>query len=99
MVRFNIVVPHRLSRAEALRHIQNEIEALKGPYGDKITGLQDNWNSNSYVFREAMGFAVLAAERVIPLQLELDGELPWLALPFKGKIEATIRERLRTILE
>jgi hypothetical protein len=46
-----------------------------------------------------MGFAVLAAERVIPLQLELDGELPWLALPFKGKIEATIRERLRTILE
>ena len=31
-------------------------------------------------------------------QIEIQAELPWLAIPFKGRIEAVIRERLISLL-
>ena len=99
MARCNITVPHRLAQVEALRRIQNEIEVLKAKYGEKITGLRDGWNNNRYVFQgSAMGFAVSGAVRVTPLQVEIDGDLPLLAMPFRGRIEATIRERMGIVL-
>jgi hypothetical protein len=51
MAKFNIVVPHWLSQAEALSRVQNEIEALKGQHGDQVSGLLDRWNENTYAFQ------------------------------------------------
>jgi hypothetical protein len=45
-----------------------------------------------------MGFAVSGVVRVMPLQVEIDGDLPLLAMSFKGRIGATIRERMGTVL-
>jgi len=35
---------------------------------------------------------------VKPSQIEIAANLPWLAMPFKGRIEAVIRERLSSLL-
>ena len=99
MARFNMVVSHALPEGEALRRLHGEIENLKRQYGDKISNLRDSWNSETYGFEGmAMGFAVWGTMTVKPSHLEVMGNLPWLALPFKGRIEATIRERMKALL-
>jgi Putative polyhydroxyalkanoic acid system protein (PHA_gran_rgn) len=99
MARFNMVVLHALPEGEALRRVQEEIENLKRQYGDKISNLRDNWNSDTYGFEGmAMGFAVSGTMTVKPSQVEVMGKLPWPVLPFKGRIEATVRERMEALL-
>jgi Putative polyhydroxyalkanoic acid system protein (PHA_gran_rgn) len=99
MARFNMVVSHALPEGEALRHVHGEIENLKRQYGDKISNLRDNWNSDTYGFEGmAMGFAVSGTMTVKPSHVEVVGKLPWLAIAFKGRIESTIRERMEALL-
>jgi Putative polyhydroxyalkanoic acid system protein (PHA_gran_rgn) len=99
MAKFNMVVPHELPHGEALRRIRSEIENLKREYGDKITSFRESWSNNTYAFEGVgRGFTVPGAVTVGSSQIEIQAELPWLAIPFKGRIEAVIRERLISLL-
>jgi hypothetical protein len=99
MAKFNMTVPHALTQEEALRRVRGEIENLKRQYGDKIGNLWDNWDNNTYTLQgSALGFAVSGTVRVMSLQIEIDGDLPLLATPFKRRIDAEIRERLTRLL-
>jgi hypothetical protein len=89
MARFNIVASHGLPHGEALRRIRGEIEDLKREYGDKVSSLRDSWNNDTYVFEGVtQGFAVSGMRLVKSSQIEIAANLPWLALPFKDRIEA-----------
>ena len=82
-----------------MRRIRGEIENLKIEYGDKITGFRESWSHNTYAFEGVgRGITVPGSVTVGPSQVEIQAELPWLAIPFKGRIEAVIRERLKTVL-
>ena len=99
MAKFNMGLPHALPQDEALRRIRAEVETLKGEYGDKVGDLRDSWNDDSYEFQGVtQGFAVSGVILVRPSQIEISANLPWLAMPFKGRIEAAIRERMRNLL-
>jgi Putative polyhydroxyalkanoic acid system protein (PHA_gran_rgn) len=99
MAKLNMLVPHALPHGEAFLRVQGEVENLKRQYGDKIGNLRDSWNNDTYVFKGvAQGFAVSGAIRVKPSEIEIAANLPWVAMPFKGRIEAAIRERLTSLL-
>ena len=99
MAKFNRVVPHRLAQGEALRRIRGEIEDLRIEYGDKVGDLRDSWRDDTYLFEGVThGFAVSGVMLVKPSQIEIAANLPWLAMPFRGRIEAEIRQRLRSLL-
>jgi hypothetical protein len=99
MAKFSIVVAHGLVQGEALRRIRNEIENIKRQHGDKISGFRENWNNEKYAFAgTAKGFTVSGVMTVNPSQVEIVMNLPWLAIPFKGRIEADIREQLSVLL-
>jgi len=99
MAKFNIVVPHALPQGEALRRVQGEIESLKVQFGDKVGDLRDFWREDTYLFEGVtMGVSVSGVILVKPSQIEIAATLPWLAMPFKGRIETVIGERLRTLL-
>jgi hypothetical protein len=99
MAKFNMVVPHGVPHGEALRRIRGEIEDLKREYGDKVSSLRDSWNNDTYAFEGvALGFAVSGMILVKSTHIEIAANLPWLAMPFKDRIEAVIRERLRKLL-
>ena len=92
-------VPHGLLQGEALRRVQGEIENLKREYSDQVGDLRDFWRDDTYLFEGVThGFAVSGVILVKPSQIEIAANLPWLAVPFKGRIEAEIRERLRNLL-
>ena len=82
-----------------MRRIRGEIEDLKIEYGDKVGDLRDSWRDDTYLFEGVTnGFAVSGVTLVKPSQIEIAANLPWLAMPFRGRIEAEIRQRLRSLL-
>ena len=99
MATMNMSVPHRLSQDEALNRVKNLLGQVKNQFADKISDLNENWNGNVGTFNfKAMGFAVSGTLTVTPSEVKLDGTIPWAASFFKGKIEATIRERANELL-
>lgn len=99
MARMNLVIPHTFPQAEALGRIRSLLQQLKAQHGDRISNLQEEWHGNCCTFRfSVMGFAVSGTLRVGSSQVEINGDLPWAASLFRGKIEATIRERAATLL-
>ena len=88
-----------MPQGEALRRIQGEVENLKREYGDKVGNLRDSWRDDRYLFEGVTKrFAVSGVILVKASEIEIAANLPWLAVPFKGRIETVIRERLMSLL-
>ncbi len=99
MPSLKIDVPHRLTEAEAMRRIQNLLTEIKRDYGDRVSDLRESWTDSGGTFSfRAMGFAVSGTLRSRPGIVELSGDYPLAARPFKGKIEGMIRERAEQLL-
>lgn len=99
MPSMKIEVPHQLSEDEAMRRIQNLLTDIKRDYGDRVTDLEESWTGSGGQFSfRAMGFSVSGTLRVTPGAVELTGDYPFAARPFKGKIEGMIRERAEQLL-
>ena len=95
----SIVVPHALTQNEALTRIKDLLATVKTDYGDKVTDLTESWSGNRADFAfKAMGMGVSGNLVVTSSQIELKGNLPFAALPFKGRIEETIRSRATQLL-
>jgi hypothetical protein len=99
MPQMSVVVPHNLSQDEARARIQNLLNDLKAQYGDRFSDLQESWSDHEGRFAlKAMGFNVSGTLSVKPSEVELTGDLPFAAAPFKGRIEEVIRERAQRLL-
>jgi hypothetical protein len=95
-----VTVPHQLGKQEALERIKSILVKAKEQYGDRLTDLQENWNENGGTFSfRAMGFKISGSLKVTDTDVEITGDYPFAALPFKGTIEATLRERAERLLE
>ncbi|MGE5401858.1 MAG: polyhydroxyalkanoic acid system family protein [Ignavibacteriales bacterium] len=99
MAKMKISVPHNLGEGEAASRVRNLVSQLKNQYGSQITDMKETWNGNkgNFSFR-AMGINVDGEIFVEPSQVNLEGNLPMAALPFKGTIESTIRNKLESLL-
>jgi predicted NBD/HSP70 family sugar kinase len=99
MPRLHLSIPHQLPVAEALKRIKTLISESKKQFGDKVTDVEEHWDGNRGTFSfTAMGFTVSGTLDVKKKEVELDGNLPWAALPFKRRIEETIREKGEELL-
>ncbi len=99
MPKMSVSVPHRLGQAAALARIQTMIGQLKAKHGDQITDLHEEWSGPTGEFSlRAMGFNVSGALVVTETTVEMDGNLPLMAGPFKGQIEEMIRQEAEQLL-
>ncbi len=99
MPQLNVRVPHNLSQEEALKRIQGLLVELKGQFSEKISNLSEEWSGNTNTFSfSIMGFFVSGTLTVKQSAIELSGNLPFMAIPLKSKIESTIIERTKTLL-
>lgn len=99
MPAIDLTVPHLLTQDEALDRIKNLLQKIKIQYPDTISNLSEEWNANSGAFSfSAMGLPITGTLTVQPAGVAITGELPFAALPFKGMIEETIRERAVKLL-
>jgi hypothetical protein len=99
MTKMTISVPHNLGAGEAQNRIKNLVGNLKKQFGGQIDDVQESWNGNRGNFSfKAMGMAVDGNILVQPDSVNLEGNLPLSAMPFKGTIERTIKDQLSSLL-
>lgn len=99
MNKITITVVHNLTRDEAVSRIKNLLHDLKTQHAEKIGELHEEWERNTGKFNfSAMGFPVSGTLIVKPLQVEISGNLPLIAIPFKEKIANMIKNRAETLL-
>lgn len=99
MPSISLNVPHALAPEEALKRIKNLVKDMKKKFGDKVTDVEEQWEDmhGTFSFR-AMGFTVSGTLDIHDDAVELNGTLPWAALPLRGKIEDTIKEQAEKLL-
>lgn len=99
MPKSTVTVPHQLGKDEALERIKTILVKAKEQYGDRISDLQENWNDQGGTFSfRAMGFKISGNLDVTDTDVRITGDYPFAAIPFKGTIEATLRERAERLL-
>ena len=99
MACLNISVQHQLLQADALRRVQMLLREVQKEFAGKISNLSESWSENRCRFSfttpvgQASGTITVGA-----VSVDLVVNLPLLAGPFKGKIEAAIRQRAKALL-
>lgn len=92
-------IPHQLGEQEARRRIQELLPKMKADFGDQIKDLKEEWNGNTGRFSfSVMGFSVSGNLIVNESTVDLDGDLPFAATFFKGKIKSVIQEKAQEVL-
>ena len=99
MAKLNMTMSHKLPQDEAFRRIKVFVESAKVEFAGKISNLQECWDGYTGTFSFSTSGILISGELVVKDdQVELSGELPWLAEIYKDKIESTIRERVQASL-
>jgi hypothetical protein len=99
MPKISVTVAHNLGQEEASSRLQRLTEYLKSMHGDRVTDLTETWSGHAGTFGfSTFGMKVTGSVRAEADQVVLDGEIPFAAMMFKGKIEQEIRGTLEKAL-
>ncbi|HEX3717953.1 MAG TPA: polyhydroxyalkanoic acid system family protein [Verrucomicrobiae bacterium] len=99
MPKIHLSVPHGLGAEEAKKRVVNLVAQTRQDFGDKISDVSEAWTGlvNNFSFR-AMGFSVGGKLEAQPAQVLIDMDIPFAALPFKGRIESELLAHARQLL-
>jgi hypothetical protein len=99
MPKLTVTVPHTLDPQEATKRLQGFLERVRSRYADQVSDLEEEWGENSGTFGfKTYGFNVKGSMAVEPNQVRVEGDLPFAAMMFKGRVEQTIRENLERLM-
>jgi hypothetical protein len=99
MPKLKVSVPHNIGEKDAKERIVNLINILKEEYKGQVSDVHESWEGDKGSFSfKIMGFSVNGDIIVDPRTVHLEGNLPLAAVPFKGRIESTIKSRMETLL-
>ena len=92
---FQIEVPHQLGQDEAADRLKGFFQKVREKYQSQVSDLEESWDENRLSFSfKTYGFGIKGTGTVLPEKVEFEGDLPFAALAFKGKIEESIRQEL-----
>lgn len=99
MPTINVSVPHKLGTDEAKRRITHLIGDARSKFGGQATDVRETWTAdrNDFAFK-AMGFSVSGVLQVAPDAVAVQMNIPFAALPFKGRIEQEITAKAKELL-
>jgi putative polyhydroxyalkanoate system protein len=99
MPKFGVTVPHSLTKEEARSRLDRFVEALERQYAGKVSDLQQGWEGDTLKFSvKTFGIQLSGGITVNDNDLKLDGDLPFAAMMFRGKIESDFKEQLEKIV-
>ena len=94
-----VTVPHKIGETDARERIVNLVNILKEEYKGQVTDVNESWHGNAGNFSfKLMGFSVDGNIMVEPHAVHVEGSLPLAAIPFKSRIESTIKSKMETLL-
>jgi hypothetical protein len=96
MPSFNTEVEHQLGQVEATERLKKLLDQVRQQYSDFVTELTGDWDDNVLTFSlQTYGFKIDGTLTVEDQLARLNGNLPFAALAFRGKIEQSIVGELR----
>ena len=99
MPTIKLSVPHRLGADEAKKRIQKMAAEGKQQFGQMLSDVEENWNGNNASLRfKAMGMSVSGRLEVAEADVQVEIDLPFAALPFKGRMKQELRNRAQALL-
>jgi len=99
MPKIDVTVPHELGQNAAIERIQKLVSQVKAQFADRVSNVRETWKENVGEFQmTVMGFDVSGVIHVESDQIRMKGQIPFAALPFKGRIESAIRDKAKTLL-
>ncbi len=99
MPKMSVTVPHALGQEGAIEKLKSFVPKIKERYQGQVSNLEENWAGNVLNFGfTTFGFPIKGALTVEPSDVKLDGDLPFAAMMFKGKIEQEFKESLVKLL-
>ena len=99
MPKMNVTVPHALGLETANERLKGFMGKIKEKYQSQVSNLEESWAGNTLNFGfTTFGFPIKGAVNVEQNQVVLDGDLPFAAMMFKGKIEQEIKDQLARLL-
>lgn len=100
MPKIKINVPHKVSQEEVIKRLKNFSAELKKEHGDTISNLQERWENNKVeIDLSVKGISTKISMEITPQELIIIGKIPLIALPFKGKIEQTIKDKVEELMK
>lgn len=99
MPAFSTEVSHTLGQTEAQRRLASFLDTIREKYEDRISEVTGNWQEHILDFAlTTYGIKVSGKIAVEDQLVRMDGELPFAALMFKGKIVSGFQEALQKVL-
>ena len=93
-----IAVPHKTTRENARRIIEQRLAQLEGQYGHYASDVEKNWNGDRLDFGfKAKGFSGKGTVEITDNEVIIDGKLPLIAKPFEPRIKSTIEKEAETM--
>jgi hypothetical protein len=100
MPEMKLAVPHHLQQDDAAARIKGLIKQVQEQYASKVSNLKESWEGHIGNFSfEVMGFPVSGILKIEPSEVLMTGKIPLAAMPFKGMIETTLREKITGLLK
>ena len=99
MPSFNVQVPHSLGQDAAKARMDSFLETMEKKYKDQISDMDGSWSDNILNFSfNTFGIKIDGKMTVAEDNVQMDGERPFAAMMFKGKIASGIQEALEKAL-
>ncbi len=95
MPAFKTEVPHSLGQEEATTRLKGFLNKIAEHYGEQISHLEGDWAENVLTFSlTTFGFTISGTLTVEENLARVEGQLPFAAVAFRGKIEQSIAQEL-----
>lgn len=92
-------IPHRLTRAEVKRRIQDQVGAVRQQYGGLLANLQESWTDDTMTFSlTALGQSISGRLTVDDEAVHVTVALPWLLRALAGTLKPRIEQQGRLLL-
>ena len=99
MPKLNISVPHSLDKADVRSRLEAFAGRIRSKYEGQVKDVKEWWEGDTLCFGfRTLGINIEGRVAVEDDRLAVDGNLPFSAMMFKGKIESSIREELEKIV-
>jgi hypothetical protein len=97
--KFHFEIPHTLSADDAKSRMERFVESLQARFQDKVSDLDQGWNGNTLAFGfKTFGIKITGTIAALDNKLDVNGEIPFSAMMFKGKIESEVKEQLARLM-
>src|SRR5262245_19021901 len=103
MPKFNASVPHTLGRDKAKANIQTNLQRAKEMGLEQLKNMTEDWSKwdtdSQFLFTLATsGIKITGVMTVTDDQVTVNGEIPFAAMMFKGKIEQGFKDLVGKVL-